>query len=66
VSLSAVLLLLVCTLGNAAAAPKSAAMDDPVRVAAARAIKKLDLQVSLPHPDVEEDDSLLWNVRPPP
>jgi len=35
--------------GSAVAAPAAHAPDDPVREAAARAIKKLDLQVSVPH-----------------
>src|SRR6201999_4272049 len=38
-----------CGPGSAVAAPATHAPDDPVRDAATRAIKRLDLQVSLPH-----------------
>jgi hypothetical protein len=65
VTLAAVLILLVCSVGAATAAPKSTATDDPVRQAATQAIEKLDLQVSLPHPETEPDDSSFWNFRLP-
>ncbi len=43
------LFLTLCSLGPAVAALEAHTPDDPVGDAAARAIKKLDLQVSLPH-----------------
>jgi hypothetical protein len=49
------LFLTLCSLGPAAASPASNAPDDPVREAAGRAIKTLDLQVSLPHEPAPTD-----------
>ena len=60
-----VLFLTLCDLGSAVAAPVAHTQDDPVRDAAARAIKKLDLQVSLPHEAAPTDYSPLLHLRLP-
>ncbi len=56
------LFLPLCSLGAATAAPPAHAPADPVREAAALAIKKLDLQVSMPHEAVPTDYTPNWHL----
>ena len=57
--------LLLCTPLTVTAAPAFAAADDPVKDAARQAIKKLDLQVALPHEASNADFWPDWHLRLP-
>jgi hypothetical protein len=55
----------LCAIVSAAAAQAANAPADPVREAAARSIKNLNLQVSLPHTPTELDNWPNWHLHLP-
>jgi hypothetical protein len=59
------LFLVLCTMIPAAAVQAAKAPADPVREAAERSIRKLDLQVSMPHTPTKLDDLSGWNLHLP-
>jgi len=58
-------LLVFCAMPIVWAAPARAIADDPVTDAATQAIKKLDLQVALPHPPTDADFTSDWHPKIP-
>src|SRR3569623_394512 len=59
------LFLALCTIAPTTAAEAANRPADPVREAAARAIKTLDLQVSMPHTPTKLDDFSGWHLHMP-
>jgi hypothetical protein len=58
-------LLVFCAMPIVWAAPARAVAGDPVRDAATQAIKKLDLQVALPHAPTDADFMPNWHLKIP-